>query len=197
MKIIGLTGGIGSGKSTASALLKELGCKIIDADQIARTVVEPGKRANQEIRDFFGDDVFLDDGTVNRKELGRVVFSDNDRLEKLNEITHREIVQQIKEDIQEYESIGADLVFIDAALLFETGLHALTDAVWVIDAPEEDRINRIQCRDGLNKDEIYARMASQADPKDLLNRADEIIQNSKGVEELKANLVQLLKKYEA
>ncbi len=149
MIIIGLTGGIGSGKSTVSDILKEQGIPVVDGDRIAREVVEPHRPAYDEIVRVFGTEVLQQDGTLNRKHIGEIVFSDPEKLSVLNSITHKEIYRVILERLESLKETGTTLVFLDVALLFETGFDQLTDRVWVVDAPDAVRVERIQKRDGL------------------------------------------------
>lgn len=197
MIVVGLTGGIGSGKSTVSDILKEQGIPVIDGDLIAREVVEPHMPAYEEIVRAFGTEVLRQDGKLNRKRIGEIVFSDPEKLSLLNSITHKEIHRIILERLGALKETGSFLVFLDAALLFETGFDQLTDWVWVVDAPEDIRVERIQKRDGLREEEIQKRIRSQM-PRKLRNeKGDLILDNSKGREELKAQILQGLKQYEA
>lgn len=196
MKIIGLTGGIGSGKTTVSEYLKTKGLPVIDADKVAREIVEPGMRATRAIESEFGFDVINSDGTLNRKKLGNLVFSDAEKLSLLNEIMHKEINAIIKNRILELENKNEKVVFIDAPLLFETGLDSLTQETWVIDTPEDLRIQRIMSRDLIGIDEIKARISSQMDQKAKNAKATIIIDNSTGMEELLRKIDQLVEKYE-
>ena len=196
MIVIGLTGGIGSGKSTVSDILKEQGIPVVDGDLIAREVVEPHRPAYEEIVRAFGTEVLQQDGTLNRKRIGEIVFSDPEKLSILNSITHKEIYRVILERLESLKETGTSLVFLDVALLFETGFDQLTDWVWVVDAPDAVRVERIQKRDGLREEEILKRIQSQMSREMRNTKGDLVLDNSKGREELKAQILQELKQYE-
>lgn len=197
MIIIGLTGGIGSGKSTVSDILKEQGIPVVDGDRIAREVVEPHRPAYEKIVRAFGTEVLQQDGTLNRKRIGEIVFSDPEKLSILNSITHKEIYRVILERLESLKETGTALVFLDVALLFETGFDQLTDRVWVVDAPDAVRVERIQKRDGLKKEEILKRIQSQMSRELRNSKGNLILDNSTSREELKAQILQELKKYES
>lgn len=197
MIIIGLTGGIGSGKSTVSDILKEQGIPVVDGDRIAREVVEPHRPAYDEIVRVFGAEVLQQDGTLNRKRIGEIVFSDPEKLSMLNSITHKEIYRVILERLESLKETGTSLVFLDVALLFETGFDQLTDWVWVVDAPDAVRVERIQKRDGLKEEEILKRIQSQMSRELRNTKGNLVLDNSKSREELKARILQELKQYES
>ena len=197
MIVIGLTGGIGSGKSTVSDILKEQGIPVVDGDLIAREVVEPHRPAYEEIVRAFGTEVLQQDGTLNRKRIGEIVFSDPEKLSILNSITHKEIYRVILERLESLKERGTSLVFLDVALLFETGFDQLTDWVWVVDAPDAVRVERIQKRDGLKGEEILKRIQSQMSRELRNTKGNLVLDNSKSREELKARILQELKQYES
>lgn len=197
MIVIGLTGGIGSGKSTVSDILKEQGIPVVDGDLIAREVVEPHRPAYDEIVRVFGAEVLQQDGTLNRKRIGEIVFSDPEKLSMLNSITHKEIYRVILERLESLKETGTSLVFLDVALLFETGFDQLTDWVWVVDAPDAVRVERIQKRDGLKEEEILKRIQSQMSRELRNTKGNLVLDNSKSREELKARILQELKQYES
>jgi dephospho-CoA kinase len=180
--LVGLTGGIGSGKSTVSAMLAERGAEIIDADRIAREVVLPGTHAWSKIRDHFGPEVLLADGHIDRAVLAGKVFDDPDKLALLNQITHPEIFARIADRLEELH--GRDVVVVlDGALLLETGLARRVDMVVVIHSPTELRVERLEAR-GLPADQAKARMASQLSDEERLAKADLVIDNSGSFEDL-------------
>ena len=191
--IIGLTGGIGSGKSKASDILKSYGSSIIDVDIVAREIVRPGTRALFLIEKTFGPDVILENGELDRTLLGSIVFADMEKLKKLNEITHKDIKARTKEIMDCLVNIEERVIIIDAALLFEIGLNEFTDMVWYIYSSEEVRINRIKERNGLNELDAISRIRTQKECyKDL---ADEIIINEGSVKELEKSMRSLWIKY--
>lgn len=197
MKIIGLTGGIGSGKTTVSDYLRTKGFSVIDADKVSREIVAPGMRANLAIKSAFGSDFINLDGTLNRKKLGSLVFSQPEKLDCLNKIMHQEINGVIKKRILELEEKKGKVIFVDAPLLFETGLDQLTQETWVIDMPENLRLNRIMERDQISRQDAAAIMANQMDQKTKNEKATIVIDNSTGMEELLKKIDQLVEKYEA
>lgn len=162
MTVIGLTGGIASGKSTASHYLKTKGFAIIDADLIARQILEPGKPAYEAVKSFFGESYFNADGTLNRKALGQRVFSVPQDLEALNQMTHPHILEEIKKQLDEYRcQLVSQWVILDAALLFELHLESWVDAVWYIDVSQEVQHTRLIARDQLQSVAAKARIESQ------------------------------------
>lgn len=182
MLLVGLTGGIGSGKSTVSAMLAERGAEIIDADRIAREVVLPGTPAWCKIRDHFGPEVLLADGHIDRAALAGKVFADPAKLALLNQITHPEIFARIADRLEELH--GRDVVVVlDAALLLETGLAQRVDMVIVTHSPKELRVERLVAR-GLGSQQAEARMVSQLSEDERLARADLVIDNSGSLEDL-------------
>ncbi|PKM80238.1 MAG: dephospho-CoA kinase [Firmicutes bacterium HGW-Firmicutes-14] len=182
MPVIGLTGSIASGKSLVAGILQELGARVIDADIVAREVVMPGTRAWEKIRDSFGDGVLnADNGTIDRKRLGRMVFSDPDKRKRLNEITHPLITDLIKKEIDTFRAgDGGEgrVLVIDAPLLIETGLDQLVDEVWVVDIPVELQVARLMERDRLTRREALARISAQMPLEEKKKYARRIIDNS-------------------
>lgn len=178
MFIIGLTGGIASGKSLVSSYLASLGAGVIDADLVAREVVEPGRPALAEVVREFGPGVLSSDGTLNRKELGRLVFSDQARLDRLNRITHPYILEIIRERLEAYRAASpCGAVVIDAPLLIETGLHRLVDEVWVVYVDPTTQLQRLMKRDRLTPEAAAQRIASQLPLEEKVRYAHRIIYN--------------------
>ncbi|MFZ7102699.1 MAG: dephospho-CoA kinase [Peptococcaceae bacterium] len=189
MIIVGLTGGIASGKSTVSNYLRQLGAVIIDADQLARKVVEPGERAWQKIQDHFGGQALNEDQTLNRKKIGEIVFADTTQLEILNKIIHPEVIREAKKMIAKYQKQGnIKLIVIDAPLLIEAGMEKLVDEVWVINVEPEVQIKRTMERDKLSRDAALNRLKSQLPTSEKLKYADRIIDNNKNVEDTLAQV---------
>ena len=157
--LIGLTGGIASGKSGISSLLKSRGAFIIDADKIARDVVEPHKKAWEEIVRVWGEDVLLSDLRINRSRLGSLVFGNKEELARLNNITHPEIIREIKE--RALENKDAPIVVVDAPLLIEAGLSSLVEEIWLVSIERENQIKRLIARDNISEKEAVKRIDSQ------------------------------------
>ncbi|OGL43629.1 MAG: dephospho-CoA kinase, partial [Candidatus Schekmanbacteria bacterium RBG_16_38_10] len=183
MLLVGLTGGIATGKSLVSEILRGLGTYIIDADKIAREVVEPQKPAWLEIVEFFGKDIVNKDRTINRKRLGEIVFNDPLKKRKLEEIVHPRVIEEENRMLKEYLKIKPDgIVIIDAALLIEAGSHKRVDKLIVVYADKETQTKRLMERDGLSRTDTEKRIASQMPLDEKVKMADFVIDNSKGIE---------------
>lgn len=181
--IVGLTGGVASGKSLVAAELKRLGARIIDADVISREIVEPGQPAYREIASVFGKGVIRLDGTIDRKALGSLVFSDPEKRKILDKITHPRIIEKIGLEIKALRARGGDpLIVVDAALLIEVGLHKEMSKVIVVYADEEKRIQRTINRDRLSEKEARERIDAQMPLPEKLKYADFVIENNGSVE---------------
>lgn len=183
MITIGLTGGIGSGKSTVSSRLAEHGAFIVDADLVAREIVEPGQPALAELAEAF-DGVLNPDGTLNRAELARQAFATPEATEKLNAITHPRIRARTEELFKQGRESGAQVLVYDMPLLIENGEVDKVDHVLVVDAPDELRIDRLVQHRGLDEDDARRRIAAQIDRETRLNAADTVLDNSGTVEQL-------------
>ncbi|ALA67549.1 dephospho-CoA kinase [Corynebacterium lactis] len=178
---IGLTGGMGSGKSTAAARLAELGATIIDADQVAREVVEPGQPALAELAAEFGEDILFADGSLNRGLLAERAFASESATAALNAITHPRINVRTAEL---YDAVGDAIVVYDMPLLIEKGLDADQDLVIVVHAPVQQRLDRLVNSRGVNREDAARRIAAQVDDATRLSKADIVLDNSAGREEL-------------
>lgn len=183
---VGLTGGIGSGKSEVARRLAELGAVVVDADAIAREIVEPGQPALAEIRAEFGDGVMAADGSLDRAALAAVVFSDAERLAALNAITHPRIAQRSAALIA---AAPADAVVVyDMPLLVENGLTDGWDLVVVVDCPDEARVDRLVRDRGMDPDDARARIAAQATREQRLAAADVVLDNAGTRDALRAQV---------
>jgi dephospho-CoA kinase len=182
MLLVGLTGGIASGKSTVSALLAERGAEVIDADHIARQVILPGTHAWHKIRDHFGPGVLHPDGAIDRQALADIVFADPAKLTVLNEITHPEIFARIADRLEAHHDKDV-VVVLDAALLIEAGLADGADVVVVTHSPREIQVERLAAR-GMGARDANARIDAQLAPEKRLARADIVIENSGSLEAL-------------
>jgi dephospho-CoA kinase len=180
--LVGLTGGIASGKSTVSALLAERGAEVIDADHIARQVVMPGTHAWYKIRDHFGPGVLFADGTIDRQALADIVFADPAKLTVLNEITHPEIFARIADRLEAHHDKNV-VVVLDAALLIEAGLADGVDVLVVTHSPREIQLERLAAK-GMGARDAEARIGAQLAPEQRLARADIVIDNTESLEEL-------------
>ena len=199
MKIIGLTGGIGSGKSTVSAYFSDNGHVVIDADRIAREIVAPGMPVLSELASAFGEHILNSDGTLDRKKLAEVAFGDKILKKRMDAIMHGEILRIIDERIAGLAESGYNsFVLLDIPLLFETntGLNDAIDEIWVVDAEDETRIERVIGRDGISRQDIIKIMDSQMSREEKRKRADVVIENSGSKEELYRKIDKLVKRYE-
>lgn len=178
MRIIGLTGGIASGKSTASRFFKEKGLPIIDADAIAHQLMAPGEVNYSKIMEEYGTEVLASDGTVDRKRLGSLVFSDVKALRRLEELTHPAIRERIGKEVSNYRQVpGNSCVLLDHPLLLEMGMERLVDEVWVVACTPEQQRKRLAERDGLSPQAIEERLASQMGTEEKMAKADRVIRN--------------------
>ncbi|WP_372631023.1 dephospho-CoA kinase [Cohnella sp.] len=176
---IGLTGGIATGKSTVAKLLAERGANLIDLDKVAREVVEPGQPALLAIAERFGQAVLKPDGSLDRKKLGAVVFSDPEERKALEAITHPAIRAVMKERMARYETEEPDRpVVVDVPLLYESKLEGYFEQVMVVYVPRETQLRRLIERDGLTPEEAGKRLAAQMDIEEKKRRADVLIDNS-------------------
>lgn len=184
MRVIGLTGGIASGKSTISRHLKELGAVVIDADRVGHAIMKKGKPSWLKIKDFFGEDILTEDGEIDRKKLGAIVFKDHSKLEILNTFTHGYIVLKIKETIDKIHNKCNDkIVVVDAALLIEAGLYKIVDEVWLVVVDKELQLERLIDRDPLTSKEALGRIEAQMPTEEKLKYAHRIIDNTGDLED--------------
>ncbi|AXI40312.1 dephospho-CoA kinase [Bacillaceae bacterium ZC4] len=190
--IIGLTGGIASGKSTVSEMLKKRGIPVIDADLIAREVVEVGKKAYTEIVNAFGKEILNEDLTINRARLGSIVFQNEDKREKLNSIVHPEVRLEMKRRQEQLISEGAKAVVLDIPLLFESNLKHLVDKVIVVYTGEKNQLERLMKRNNFSKKEALSRINAQMPLKEKVKFADAVINNDGTLEETEQQLENIL-----
>ena len=194
MKVIGLTGGTGSGKGVVGKIAKKNGAEVIDADKIAHEIIKKNKPAYEEIISYFGSEILQEDGEIVRKKLGEIVFFDTKKMEFLNQCTHKYITHEILILIEKIKLENqATCILLDAPLLIEAHLEQLCEQIWVVYAPEAQRIERIIQRDGICIETALARIASQKDWVIYESFATHIIDNSKDLEEVEKEVKELLK----
>ena len=175
-KVIGITGNSGSGKTTATAILKRLcDAEVIDADKVVRELSVPGTKYLDAIKEKFGESVFLEDDTLNRKALAEKIYNSKKDLEVLNGLTFKYVVEEIKFRIEESKN---EIIVLDAPLLFESGLDENCTAVIGLTAPFEVKVERIVKRDGISEETAYSRINIQAKDEFYLNKADVVIENN-------------------
>ncbi|WP_289933448.1 dephospho-CoA kinase [Lactobacillus delbrueckii] len=187
---LGLTGGIATGKSTASRILKEMGCQVIDSDLIAHQQAEVGQVSWQRILEEFGPDFFNEDWSLNRKKLGQYVFANPKALAKLSKITQGEVLKEVQKQMKDNQ---ASVCVIDVPLLFEAGWQDYFDAVLLIAAPEEVELDRLMKRDSLSEAEAKRRMHAQLPLGEKRLLASYVLENTGTIEELRDKLSNLLK----
>lgn len=182
VRIIGLTGGIATGKSTVSKLIKDKGFPLIDADKASRVVVEVGKRAYKDIVNRYGSKILNNDNTINRKMLGNIVFNNNDELQALNSIVHPRVKEEILDRVQKYKTLS-NVIFIDIPLLIENKSQLnkdgiIFDEIWIVYAREEQQLERLMKRDNLSQTEAKARIKAQLSIEEKVKYASLIIDNT-------------------
>ena len=178
MYIIGLTGGIATGKSTVSVMLAELGAYIIDADEIARFVVMPNQPAWHDIVAQFGNEVLLPDGAINRKFLGEKVFNDKIQRLSLEKITHHYIEEEVKNSLTNAEQLGKRIVVLDMPLLFEVGWQKMVNEIWVVWVQQDVQVSRLMARDNLSQKQASDRINTQINLAEKVKQADVVIDNN-------------------
>ena len=195
MKIIGLTGGIGSGKSTVSRFLAELGAVIVDADKVGHNALK-APEIRREIIDAFGEQVLTPGGDIDRGRLGKIVFDDAEALSRLNRIMHPRMHDIIKAQLEDYRKQEVPVVVLEAPLLVEAGWTSTVDEVWVTVVPESVVLKRLRERSELSEPESLARVRSQISSAERKKHADAIINNDGSLDELKAKVKELWGKLE-
>lgn len=190
-RIIGLTGGMGSGKSTVSRVLAELGAVIIDADKVGHEAYQPRTATWQALVDAFGRDILAADETIDRKKLGALVFSHPDNLKKLNGIVHPRMYRMMQARIADLQKQGGKVIVVDAAILFEANWTPLVDEVWVVVADETNVVKRAVARTGLPEEQIRARLRSQMTNTERVKRANVVIHNDGTTDELTRRVKEL------
>ena len=191
MKVIGVTGGIGSGKSTVSKILSELGAKVVDADKIGHQCYLPGTETFQDVVTAFGREIVAKDGNIDRKKLGAIVFKDPEALARLNKIVHPRMYKMMAEQIEAYRRNGETVVIMEAAILFEAGWTPLVDEVWVTVASEPTVVKRVKERTGLPEEQIRSRIRSQLSNEERTRKANVVIQNDSSIEDLREKVAEL------
>ena len=191
MKVVGLTGGIGSGKSTVAQFLAELGAVVVDADKVGHEAFKAGTGLWQQVTAAFGKQILAPDGDIDREKLGKIVFDSPEALERLNRIMHPAMSDIIKAQVEDYRRQGIGVVVIEAPLLVEAGWTSLADEVWVTTATEAAVLKRLRERAGMSEQESLARIRSQLPSEERLKHADVIIDTDCELSELKARVKEL------
>ena len=186
MLTVGLTGGIGSGKSTVAQILGEFGAPILDADKVAHTTYAPGGPAYDAVIAAFGVQVLAPDRTIDRKKLGAVVFGNAEQLNKLTSIVWPATFESIRRNVAELRASGAKLpIVVEAAILIEANWHPLFDEIWLVRAPREQVVTRIEIQRGLKPSETETRIRAQLSDEERAKHATLVIENNGSIEELR------------
>jgi len=178
--LAGLTGGIGCGKTSVARMLAKYGAPIVDVDIAGRWVLEHDERAKNLIRETFGHGVFTNDGEIDRRKLGEIVFASEENLKKLNRIVHPPMLEKVRKEIKTLIENDVDhpYIVVDAALIYELGLHEMLDVVIAVSAPPEVSLQRTHLRDSLSAEQIKQRIKAQLPLETKVQRADYVIDNS-------------------
>lgn len=194
--VIGLTGGIASGKSTVSQMIKEQGIRVVDADVIAREAVAKGTPALQQIVQTFGEDVLLPNGELNRQQLGAIIFSDEEKRKQLNAIVHPEVRKEMLKQRDEGVSQQETFVVLDIPLLFESQLESLVDRIIVVYTTPELQLSRLMNRNDLSEEEALNRIHSQQSLEEKCKKADRVIENTQDLAFIRKQLQNILNEWE-
>ena len=178
MLVIGLTGGIGTGKSEVASILAKLGAVVISADQVGHDAYHPGSEAWRGVVNAFGSDILQPGGEIDRRKLGAIVFSDAEQLARLNGIMHPRMARMVAERLEHLRAQGVPVVVVEAAVLLEAGWDSLVHDVWVTDSPPEVVVQRIQARNSLGEAEVRKRIDSQMPAAERLARATVVVDNA-------------------
>lgn len=193
-RVIGLTGGIGSGKSTVSQCLAELGAIIIDADKVGHEAFKPDTAAWHDVVATFGRQILAPSGEVDRKKLGEIVFNQPESLARLNQIMHPRMHDMIQAQIAEYRQQKVDVVVLEAAILIEANWTSLVDEVWITVTPKAMVLERLKKQRGLAEEQTLARIRSQMTAAERIKHADVVINNDGDLETMKAKVDELWQK---
>lgn len=191
MKVIGLTGGIGSGKSTVSRFLAELGAVIIDTDKVGHEAYKPDTNIWREVVAAFGRQILTPNGDIDRKKLGEMVFGNPEALSRLNQIMHPRMYDMVKANLEEYRRQGVDVVVLEAPLLIEAGWTSSVDEVWVTVASESTVLRRLEECSGLSKQQALARIRTQLSSEERVKHTNVVINTDCSLDELKAKAEEL------
>ena len=191
MFVIGLTGGIGSGKTEASEILAKFGAKTINADTFGYHIYKKNTKAWEQIVKEFGQTILDNNGNIVRSELGKLVFSSKSKLDKLNRICHPEIKSLVIKELEQFRLDEVNIVVLEAAILIEANWKDIVDEVWSIESKTSIIFNRVKKRDHINHQAIQSRMDSQMDNDTRLKHSDEVIANNGTIQELTNNLAEI------
>lgn len=189
--VIGLTGGIGTGKSEAARYMVALGAELIDADVVGHEAYRPDAEAWRQVVQAFGEGILGEDNEIDRRKLGAIVFSEPEKLARLNGIMHPLMVGMVQQKIEAHRRHGEKVVVVEAALLFEAGWDSLVHEVWVTDSSVEMVVGRVAQRNGMTEEDARRRVDSQMSRQERLERADYVIDNSSDVDAMRRAIDEL------
>lgn len=195
-KIIGLTGGIASGKSTVSTFFKDAGIPVIDTDQIARELLAKGTDVYHQVIQHFSADILLTDQSINRKKLGQIIFANKGKRDELNHIIHPEVYKIVDVEIERYKELEEPLVIVDIPLLFETGYDAQCDATIVVYTNYENQLNRLVSRDQIDVEYAQMKIQAQMSLEAKKNKATYVIDNSLSILDTKRDFNHVIEQLE-
>ena len=196
MRVFGITGGIATGKSTVSNMIKEFGFTVIDADVVAREVMEPGREAYMKVVEHFGKEILLDNEQIDRQKLGAIVFHNEEKRQLLNSLVHPAVRKEMLKQKEDAERRGEKAVFLDIPLLYEGRLTYLVEKVIVVYTDVNTQLKRLMSRNQLSKDEALARIHSQMSIEEKRKLADEVIDNRGSLDQTRQQLVAILQNYD-
>jgi len=191
MRVIGITGTIGSGKSTVCRMLRELGCPVIDADLEAHRSYKRGTGTYREIVTTFGEGILDSSGNIDRSSLGEIVFSDPEARKRLNAIVHPATLRQVVSGLRQFAAAGYDWAAVEATLLIEAGWRNMVDQLWVVAAPDDSVVARLRRDRDQDEDHVRSRMSAQMPVLQMMEHADEIIYNDGDLEALRTRVESL------
>ncbi len=192
MHVIGLTGGVGSGKTTASKFLQELGAHILDADKVGHESYLPDMPAWKDLIAAFGEDLLRPNQEIDRKKLGAIVFSNPENLAKLNSIVHPRMREMMEQQLEELKGQGVKLVVLEAAILIEANWQSLVDEVWTTEAPEATVVERLKARNNWTEQQVRDRIRSQMSPQERAAHAQVVIDTDCSLDEMRDRVKNLL-----
>ena len=193
MLVIGVTGNLGTGKTTVCQMLVDLGARHIEADEVGHEVLQQDKQARKQIVAAFGKSILNSSGEIDRDKLAKLVFDDKAALARLNRITHPRILRLVKQKIEEYRKAGAGVVVVEAALLIEAGWKSQVDQLWVTTAPEATIVKRLMKSRGMSEEQILDRLRAQMPQEEKTKQADAVINTDCPMEALRTRITALWK----
>lgn len=195
-KVLGLTGGIATGKSTVTKMFQDIQIPVIDTDKIARDVIKKGTLGYQQVLEYFGDEILLTDHEINRKLLGRLIFMNKKKRDALNNIVHPKVLQTCMDLIELYKKQNIPFVVLDVPLLYESGFDQYTDYVIVVYTTRKNQLDRLMTRDLIDEDYAKLKIDAQMSIEDKVIKADYVINNNHSILETKHQFNELMKELE-